>query len=97
MEGLISACSCSLVTCLDCSFLSGLMTAVFRACGKIPERRDVFTICRRSEAKQFETFLQMPVGRISRQQEEVFRFPEVRKTFSDQVACSMLDYRFRFE
>ena len=26
---------------------------VFRACGKTPERRDVLTICRKSEAMQF--------------------------------------------
>ena len=48
------------------------MTAVFRASGKVPVKRDVFIICRRSEAKQFKTFLKTFVGKISRQQEEVF-------------------------
>ncbi len=38
------ACNCSLVSCLDYS----LVTAVFRVCGKMPERREVLIICRRS-------------------------------------------------
>lgn len=49
------------------------MTAVFKACGKTPERRDVLTIYRRSEAMQFETIFKKPVGIISRQQQENFR------------------------
>lgn len=64
----------SVVKCLKFFFFKrGLITAVFGACGKTPERRDAFTICRRSEVMQFDTPLKRPVGRISRQQEEDFK------------------------
>ena len=46
------------------------MIAVFMAPGKIPERREVLTICIRSGVMQSETFLKNPAGKISRQQQE---------------------------
>ena len=55
-------------------FMSGLMTAVFRGCGNTPVRRDILTIARTSEAMQLKTVLKKPVGRMSRQQEEEFRY-----------------------
>ena len=54
-------------------FRSGLMTAVFRACGNTPVWRDMLTICWTSEAIQLKTVLKKPVGRMSRQQDEEFR------------------------
>lgn len=40
-----------------------MITAVFRAYGKTPERRDIFTIRKRSVVMQFEIFLKKWVGR----------------------------------
>ena len=51
-------------------FTSGLITAVFMACRKTPERRDMLTICSRSGVMLSETVLKNPAGNISRQQEE---------------------------
>ncbi len=47
------------------------MTAVFRACGKTPERRDMLTTCKRSEAMQLDTLLKKHAERLSRQQEGI--------------------------
>lgn len=55
-------------------FENGLVMAFFRACRNTLERQEVLTIHRKFETMQSEIFSKNPVGRISRQQQEDFRW-----------------------
>ena len=59
-------------------FKRGLITAVFKAFGKLPDLttlwRELLTFCNMSTARQSKTFLKRLEGKVSRQQVDVTVF-----------------------